>query len=122
MATYYSTKAYIVRLTQSIREEIKKKKSKVQISLLCPGPVKTNFNNVANVKFNIPSLESQTVAQYAIDKFLEGKFLIVPGGIIKTAKILAKITPDRVVAKVNYHMQETKRKNKEKTNEKRSNN
>ena len=51
MATYYSTKAYIVRLTQSIYTELKKKKSNVKISVLCPGPVNTNFNKVANVKF-----------------------------------------------------------------------
>ena len=50
MATYYSTKAYIVRFTQSIYTELKKKKSKVKISVLCPGPVNTNFNKVAKVK------------------------------------------------------------------------
>ena len=49
MATYYATKNYIVRLSQAVREELKKNKSKVTISVLCPGPVNTNFNNVADV-------------------------------------------------------------------------
>ena len=49
MATYYSTKAYVLRLTTSIYEELRRDKSKVVVSCLCPGPVKTNFNNVANV-------------------------------------------------------------------------
>lgn len=53
MATYYSTKAYVVRLTESIRMELFMKHSKVKICALCPGPVKTNFDNVANVKFSI---------------------------------------------------------------------
>ena len=44
MATYYSTKAYVVRLSEAIREELRREKSKVQISILCPGPVDTNFN------------------------------------------------------------------------------
>ena len=35
MATYYATKAYIVRISESIRQELKKKNSKVQISILC---------------------------------------------------------------------------------------
>ena len=43
MATYYATKAYIVKLSEGIREELKKEKSNVQISILCPGPVNTNF-------------------------------------------------------------------------------
>ncbi len=47
MSTYYSSKAYVVRLTEGIREELKKQASNVKISLLCPGPVDTNFNKVA---------------------------------------------------------------------------
>ena len=47
MATYYSTKAYVLHLTEAIWYELKKEKSNVKISCLCPGPVKTNFNNVA---------------------------------------------------------------------------
>ena len=31
MATYYATKAYVVRLSEAIREELKKEKSDVQI-------------------------------------------------------------------------------------------
>ena len=86
MATYYSTKAYVVRLSESIREELRKEKSKVQISILCPGPVDTNFNKVANVEFALKGLSSQYVAKYAIQKFLKGKFYIVPGIKIKLAK------------------------------------
>ena len=59
MATYYAAKNYVVRLSEAIKEELAKDKSKVQISLLCPGPVKTNFNNVANVKFELRSLSSE---------------------------------------------------------------
>ena len=68
MATYYATKAYIVRLSEGIREELKKEKSKVQISILCPGPVKTNFNNIANVRFHLREADSKKVAKYAIKK------------------------------------------------------
>ena len=50
MATYYSSKNYVLRLSQAINEELKKKKSNVKISVLCPGPVDTNFNDIANVK------------------------------------------------------------------------
>ena len=108
MATYYATKSYIVRLTQGLQEELHKKKSKVQISLLCPGPVNTNFNNVADVKFNLKGLSSEYVAKYAIDKTLKGKKIIVPGSMVKLAKIGAKICPDSIVAKISYKMQKRK--------------
>ena len=76
MTTYYSTKNYVVRFSESIREELRRKKSKVQISILCPGPVDTNFNKVADVEFALKGLSSEYVAKYAINKFFKGKFYI----------------------------------------------
>ncbi len=108
MSTYYSTKAYVVKLSESIREELRRKKVNVQISILCPGPVSTNFNNVANVKFAIKELSSEYVAKYAIKKMLKGKFYIVPGIKIKLAKFASKITPNNIVARVSYNMQRRK--------------
>ena len=108
MATYYSTKAYVVRLSESIRTELKKANSKVQISILCPGPVNTNFNNVADVEFAIKGLSSEYVAKYTVKKFLNGKFYIIPGVSIKLAKIGAKIEPSNLVSKITYKIQKRK--------------
>lgn len=108
MATYYSTKAYIVRLTQSIYTELKKKKSNVKISVLCPGPVNTNFNKVADVKFNLKGQSSEYVAKYGIDETLKGKLIIIPGIKIKIARLLAKISPEQLSAKVCMKMQKRK--------------
>lgn len=109
MATYYSTKSYLLRFTQSIQKEIKKSKSKVSISILCPGPVNTNFNKVANVKFNLKSMSSPRVAKYGIDQMLRRKQVILPGLQMKIVRILAKISPDKLLASVNMKMQERKR-------------
>lgn len=108
MCAYYASKSYIVKLSEGIREELKKQKSNVKISVLCPGPVDTNFNNVAGVKFKLPSYTSEHVASYAIKKMLKNKFLIVPGIKIKFARGMAKISPDNITAKVVYYMQERK--------------
>lgn len=108
MATYYATKNYIVRLSESIREELKKSNSKVQISILCPGPVNTNFNKVANVKFKLREANSMQVAKYAVKKLEAGKFYIVPGIDIKLARFAAKIIPSNIVAKVTYKVQKRK--------------
>ena len=108
MCAYYSSKAYVLRLSEGIREELKKKKSKVKISVLQPGPVDTNFNNVAGVKFNLNSKSSEYVAKYAVKNVLKGKFNIVPGFTIKATKLFSKIIPNTILAKACYHMQERK--------------
>lgn len=111
MGAYYASKAYVLRLTESVYEELKKKKSDVTISALCPGPVDTNFNNVANVKFSIKALPSEYVAKYGIDKAFKGKLIIVPGIIPKLCRFFSKITPDKLSMKVIYANQ-TKKVNK----------
>lgn len=108
MSTYYATKSYVVKLSEGIREELKKEKSKVQISILCPGPVATNFNKVANVKFKIREADSEKVAKYAIKKLEKGKFYIVPGLDTKITKFGAKIVPTPWIAKITYFIQKRK--------------
>ena len=108
MATYYATKNYVVKLSEAIREEIKKEHSKVQISILCPGPVETNFNKVANVDFHLREANSMDVAKYAIRKLEKGKFYIVPGIDVKIAKFGAKILPTNIISKFAYMAQKRK--------------
>ena len=109
MCAYYASKAYVIRLSEGIREELKKQKSKVKISLLCPGPVDTNFNNVAGVRFKLPSYTSEHVAKYAINKMFKNKFIIMPGLKIRLTRYLAKISPNNITTKIVYMMQERKR-------------
>ena len=109
MATYYATKAYVLRLTEAINYELKKQKSKVVVSCLCPGPVDTNFNNVANVKFNIKSLDSEYVARYAIDMMFEKKMVIIPGTKMKLAKFFSRFVSDRKLMKIIYGVQRKKK-------------
>lgn len=108
MATYYSTKSYVVRLTQSIRQELFMKHSKVKISALCPGPVATNFNKTADVKFNLMEADSSFVAQYAVKKMFRNKILIFPSLFIWIARLFAKILPDQLMAFFCYFMQKRK--------------
>lgn len=106
MATYYATKSYIVRISEGIREELKKEKSNVKISILCPGPVRTNFNKVANVRFAVKEADSFKVAKYAIDNL--NKFYIVPRMEVKFARIGVRFIPTSWVAKIAYRVQKRK--------------
>ena len=108
MAAYYSSKSYVLRLSQSIREELKKQKSNVKISVLCPGPVNTNFNNIAGVKFGLPSFTSEYVAKYTIKRMLKNNFLIIPGLTIKLMAFASKIIPNAILSKFVYISQKRK--------------
>jgi len=105
MATYYASKNYIVSLSLAIYEELKKDKSKVKISIFCPGPVDTNFNNVANVKFNIGALSSQYASKVAIEEMFKNKLIIIPYNM-KANRILTKIAPTKIILKVMSLIQE----------------
>ena len=108
MATYYATKSYVYRLTEAIWYELKKQKSNVHISCLCPGPVDTNFNKVANVRFSIKPLTSKYVAKYAIDKTLKGKLLIIPGLKMKLSKFFTRFLSDKAIMRMTYKIQKKK--------------
>jgi len=108
MGAYYSSKAYVTSMTKGIYRELKKKKSNVHISVLCPGPVATNFNNVAGVHFSIKELSSEYVAKYAIDKTLKNKLVIVPGLLNKIIRVLSKIAPSKLSSEIVYHNQTRK--------------
>ncbi len=75
---------------------------------MCPGPVDTNFNNVAEVKFKLKSMSSKYVAEYAIKNMFKRKLMIIPGIKIKIVRFLAKISPEKLTARVCYHMQKKK--------------
>ena len=109
MANYYATKNYIVCLSESIREELRRKKSNVKISILCPGPVNTNFDKVANVDFSLKALSSDYVAKYTINKLEKGKFYIIPGASTKFLKLAGKIIPNPILARFVYLSQKRKK-------------
>ena len=100
MATYFATKSYVYRLTQSVWQELKWNKSDVKVCVLCPSPTHTNFDEVANVKFNMNYLKSSYVAKSGIDAMFKGKWCITPGFLGKGAKVISKILPDRIVGKI----------------------
>ena len=108
MSTYYATKSYVYQLTEALYYEEKKKKTKVHVSVLCPGPVATNFNDIAGVKFSVKPLTSAYVARYAIDEMLKNKMLIIPGFKMKCAKFFSRFVSDKFLLRIIYRVQKRK--------------
>lgn len=110
MATYYASKSYVTKLTLAIYEELRRNKSNVHVSCLCPGPVKTNFNNVANVEFSMKGLDSDRVAKYAIDKMFKKKLIIIPGFKMKSIVFFNRFVSTKRALKTVYKFQKKKEK------------
>ena len=108
MATYYSSKAYVLRLTESINEELRQVKSNVVVSALCPGPVDTEFNKIAKIKFNVKAMQSEEVARYAIEKLLNRKMIIIPGTLMKLNFWFGRLLPERIKLLISYNIQSKK--------------
>lgn len=108
MATYYATKAYVNNLTEAINEELRRENSNVFVCSLCPGPVDTNFNNVAGVHFGVKALTSEEVAKYAIDMMFKKKVVIIPGFKMKLALFGRRFISRKALRKITYEIQSKK--------------
>lgn len=108
MATYYATKNYVLRLTEAVREELRRTGSPVRICALCPGPVDTEFNQVAGVRFTLNGLAAARVAREAVDGLFAGKGIVVPGAAMKAMTLARHFAPDCLLARITYHFQHRK--------------
>jgi len=108
--TYYATKNYVVKFSMAIYEELRRQKSNVHISVLCPGPVNTEFNKVAGGHFNVEGEHAKRVAKLAINKTLKNKLIIIPGIGVKLAIFFNRFLPYKLSIKIVYLIQDRKNK------------
>ena len=108
--TYYATKNYVTKWTMGMYEELRRVKSKVRVCALCPGPVDTNFNNVAGGSFTVKALPSDYVARYAVDKMFKNKLLIIPGLGVRMGVFFNRFLPYKTSLKIVYNIQKGKAK------------
>ena len=108
MSSYYATKSYVLHLREGINEEIKHNISIVFVGQVCPGPVNTEFNKKAKIKFGVKAMESDEVAAYAIKKMLQRRTIIIPGIKNQILVIFGKLIPRKIMKKMNYKIQKRK--------------
>ena len=108
MATYYATKAYVSSLTQAIARELKEMNSKVYVGALCPGPVDTEFNDVANVEFALKGITSEYCVEYAIQQMIKRQTVIVPTLLMKASTMVGRLAPRDLAVKITAGQQKKK--------------
>lgn len=102
MAVYYATKAYVLSFTEALHSELKARG--VRVTVLCPGPVPTEFATRAGVKSNIaPGLLTQspeTVAEAGYRGLMAGRRTVVPGAANKLITVLIRVFPRRLLLRI----------------------
>lgn len=97
-SSYYASKAYVVRMTQAVAEELRGEKSNVHVSMLCPGPVDTEFSSTARVKFLTPPVSSEKLAERAVREMFAGKLMINESAFSRAVIYATKLVPDSLLA------------------------
>lgn len=108
MATYYATKSYVVSLTSAVAAELRAAHSPVYVGCLCPGPVDTEFNAVANVRFALPGISARYCVQAARKGIRRRKTIIVPGPAMAVTMALSRLAPRSVLIAATAHQQKRK--------------
>jgi uncharacterized protein len=99
MAVYYATKAYVLSLSEALSSEFKRRG--VRVAVLCPGPVPTEFAEVAGLTKSLaPGFLTQSaayVAEAGYRGLMDGHRTIVPGFINKLVILLLRFVPHRLL-------------------------
>lgn len=112
MAVYYATKAYVLSFTEALHSELKPRG--IRVSVLCPGPVPTEFAARAGIsdRSMAPDLLTRTaeyVAEAGYRGLMDGQRTIVPGFINNLVTVLLRFIPRRLLLKVVYSRQSRRR-------------
>ncbi len=110
MASYYATKSYVTSLTRAIAEELRSDGSPVYIGCLCPGPVDTEFNEVADVEFALKGISPSYCVRYALKKMKQRKKVIIPSLPVRLAMIFGRFLPEELYIRIAAHQQRRKKK------------
>ena len=110
LSSYYASKAYVLRLSNAVREELRRKDAPVSITVLCPGPVKTEFGQVSGSNLGKKTITARCAAEKAVNGMLKSKKTVVPSFTMKVTRILAKILPDTFIVRILYNLQKAKRR------------
>jgi hypothetical protein len=102
MSVYYATKAYVLSFSEAIREELKG--SGVKVTVLCPGPVATGFQDRAEMQGSKllqqrmnPLMSPEAVAKAAYEAMMRGQAVVIPGLINQVQALSPRLLPRAVV-------------------------
>jgi len=95
MATYYASKAFVISFTEALRQELKQ--HGVRVTVLCPGPVPTEFQARAGFRPGFDSaildVSAADVAGQGYRGLMANKRAVLPGLGIKAVPLMLRLFP-----------------------------
>lgn len=106
MAVYAASKAYVTSFSEAIRGEVRR--AGITVTALCPGPVATEFSEVARRSSGQdykPSpgfmhVRVEDVVHAGLQAIKRDKPLVIPGMMMKIAMLLVRLTPVAILRRV----------------------
>lgn len=112
MSIYYASKAYILSFSEAVSNELKG--TSVTMTVLCPGPTKTGFQDIVSegtsankIAFNMAC--SKQVAAYGYKAMHKGKTVAIPGLFNKFLSILPRMVTRNRATKIVRQIQDRNR-------------
>ncbi|MBO5715439.1 MAG: SDR family oxidoreductase [Clostridia bacterium] len=108
MSVYYATKAFVLSFSQALTRELKG--TGVKVTALCPGPIRTNFDNTADLGEsglfkNLKVWDPNVVAEFGYKNMKKGKSLCICGFVNKIIVFANRLAPRALVRNMVYNLQ-----------------
>ena len=98
MAVYYATKAFVLSFSEAIADELRA--SGITVTVLCPGPTATGFQDVARMQKSRlvqgAIMSAAEVAEAGYRGLMAGRSLVIPGATNRLVPWLVRLTPRRI--------------------------
>jgi short-subunit dehydrogenase len=112
-AVYYASKAFVISFSEAIANELTG--TGVTVTVLCPGPVDTEFTEHAQmrgVKLPTRTASAREIAEIGYQTMLEGRTVVVPGFLNKLLiHGLLRISPRGLTTRISRAQMEGRTKN-----------
>ncbi|MBI9009275.1 MAG: SDR family oxidoreductase [Tenericutes bacterium] len=106
-ATYSSTKSYVNFFSRAVNYELKKQGKNVRVLTVAPGPIKTNFNQVAKASKS-HGMETKKCARIIYKGIKKRKEFIIPGFSLNLIYFINRFIPTRMLMMFSHKIQSRK--------------
>ena len=101
MSVYFAAKAFVLSFTEALRNELEG--SGINVSCLCPGPIKSERDKNKDSKRSLLALkpiDAAKIVEFSIKNLNKNKSIIIPGKVNKLLTFGHKILPRTIVTKL----------------------
>lgn len=103
-AIYAATKSFVLSYSRALHAELRHRD--IAVTAVCPGPVKTEFFDIAETTGKIPlykqlaMADPKKVVKLAIRDSMMGKRVSVYGPVMKSFRVLSKVVPHEALLQI----------------------